>query len=64
MFGSIEYVICRRLYGIAGALPGYAHLFVYNTGSGDYIVNVYDTGSGTDGADTLIVNGTDGDVRG
>ena len=26
-----------RLYGIAGALPGYAHFFVYNTASGDYI---------------------------
>jgi hypothetical protein len=26
-----------RLYGIAGALPGYAHYFVYNTATGDYI---------------------------
>jgi hypothetical protein len=26
-----------RLYGVAGALPGYAHFFVYNTRTGDYI---------------------------
>lgn len=26
-----------RLYGVAGALPGYAHYFVYNTASGDFI---------------------------
>ena len=26
-----------RLYGVAGALPGYAHLFVYDTEAGDYI---------------------------